>query len=356
MSVETELQARTPGRRLIQLDALRGLAAFVVIWHHFRLAFHDYEPVWYLRPLFAGKESVILFFVLSGYVLSLPVWNGRQPGYGRYIVRRFFRIYVPYAAAVLVSIAGAHHFLFAQKPLSQWFYETWHTPLTRQLILAQFFTMALTPELSTAYWSLRYEMEMSFVMPFLSRAIRRAGTRVVILSGLATMLLFKVISHVAKLHLLDKHPIVMPIALTVLYGLCFVLGALLSLHRDAIGEWYKARSPGFKICGLIVTVVAFYSGDVLTILASAGIIVFALYSQVQHWLDTPIPEYLGRISYSLYLIHGTVLFALLILLVGRLPVWSIAVIFLVTALIAAHLFCVLVEEPALRLGKRITAR
>jgi peptidoglycan/LPS O-acetylase OafA/YrhL len=100
----------------------------------------------------------------------------------------------------------------------------------------------------------------------------------------------------------------------------------------------------------------YYSiSDFLPIFASGAIIVFALHSRAQRWLDTPVPEYLGRISYSMYLTHGVVLFSMLILLAGRLPIWILAVIFLATVLVVAHLFCILVEEPALRFGRRITA-
>ena len=45
-----------------------------------------------------GPEAVILFFVLSGFVLSLPAVNGRPQTYPTFITRRIFRIYVPYLA------------------------------------------------------------------------------------------------------------------------------------------------------------------------------------------------------------------------------------------------------------------
>lgn len=70
---EATLQARSTGRRIYQLDALRGLAAVVVVAHHTRLVEHGLIPPWYLAPLFAGPEAVSLFFVLSGFVLSLPL-------------------------------------------------------------------------------------------------------------------------------------------------------------------------------------------------------------------------------------------------------------------------------------------
>jgi peptidoglycan/LPS O-acetylase OafA/YrhL len=82
------------GQRFVELDALRGVAACTVVLHHLAQAY-SFESPWYLRPLVAGHEAVILFFTLSGFVLSLPFWNrGSNGPYGQYLIRRFFRIYV----------------------------------------------------------------------------------------------------------------------------------------------------------------------------------------------------------------------------------------------------------------------
>jgi peptidoglycan/LPS O-acetylase OafA/YrhL len=66
-----------------------------------------------------------------------------------------------------------------------------------------------------------------------------------------------------------------------------------------------------------------------------------------------VVEYLGRISYSLYLTHSIVLFAAFDLLFGKLPKSIIYAFVLVGALAFAHVFCVMVEEPCIRLGKRV---
>jgi peptidoglycan/LPS O-acetylase OafA/YrhL len=69
-----------------------------------------------------------------------------------------------------------------------------------------------------------------------------------------------------------------------------------------------------------------------------------------------VPEYLGRVSYSLYLMHSIVLFAVLDLLYGRLPKLALFGMVMVGSLVLGHLFCVAVEEPAMRLGKRLAKR
>jgi len=94
------------------LDSLRGLAALMVFVYHLRwiagepalrFAGVDWQPV--LKRLDLG---VCLFFVLSGYLLSGPFWDGmrtgRWPNLGRYGVRRLARI-LPAYWLLLVAVA-----------------------------------------------------------------------------------------------------------------------------------------------------------------------------------------------------------------------------------------------------------
>jgi peptidoglycan/LPS O-acetylase OafA/YrhL len=96
--------------------------------------------------------------------------------------------------------------------------------------------------------------------------------------------------------------------------------------------------------------------DLLTVVGSCGLILLIQDPRVRIGLKSTVAEYLGRISYSSYLIHGTVLFAGLNLLYGKVSLAVFAAIYGVTTLIAAHLFCISIEEPSLRLGKRLAKR
>jgi hypothetical protein len=78
----------SPGR-LVALDGLRGIAALVVVFHHiYQIARPFIEPTtnawvpgslwWFIsatpiKLLSAGSESVLVFFVLSGVVVPLPL-------------------------------------------------------------------------------------------------------------------------------------------------------------------------------------------------------------------------------------------------------------------------------------------
>ena len=140
------------------------------------------------------------------------------------------------------------------------------------------------------------------------------------------------------------------------YTADFAFGALLSWKRDQI-VWLYNRTPlALKIAILGLTTVGYYAASkpIFLPLSACAVIVFAQQSFIKRFLQRPFAEYLGRISYSLYLVHGTILFTTLIMLYGRIPFIEIFTIYIVLSFIAAHLFCVLIEEPSLRLGKRLT--
>ncbi|MBN9010086.1 MAG: acyltransferase family protein, partial [Rhizobiales bacterium] len=68
-------QAGKKGSRLLELEAVRGLAAFGVVFAHFFGSFRPWEylPGWVNGTIAAltNSGSVVVFFVLSGFVLPL---------------------------------------------------------------------------------------------------------------------------------------------------------------------------------------------------------------------------------------------------------------------------------------------
>ena len=106
--------------KLEKLESLRGFAALYVVVHHFNLSelqAHDHSYFGYF--LAQGQLAVILFFVLSGFVIQYASHASLSNGDFRfrpYFVRRFRRIYPTFLCALGVSYA-AH--CVAQRDLLQ---------------------------------------------------------------------------------------------------------------------------------------------------------------------------------------------------------------------------------------------
>ena len=77
-----------PALRVTSLDGLRGLlAAFVMFAHYLALTWN------FPGLLSTARGAVVIFFLMSGYVLTLG-WDGHFPAF---LVRRFLRLWPVFA-------------------------------------------------------------------------------------------------------------------------------------------------------------------------------------------------------------------------------------------------------------------
>ena len=135
----------------IVLDSLRGLAALAVVFWHLALVVFDApdgSPYWSgaelvklfrispLYPLIAGPEAVIVFFILSGFVLSLPWIRNHKVLYVPFLVKRVCRIYVPYLITIGLTFLACTQLGKQVVPgLGQWFNTPWqHNPNLTEII------------------------------------------------------------------------------------------------------------------------------------------------------------------------------------------------------------------------------
>jgi len=347
--------------RAPSIDGLRGAAAVAVV------AFHCFEAVaiparvralWLASPLGVlvnGPGAVHLFFVLSGYVLSLALL--RDPGVARYYVRRAFRIQPPYMAAVLFAwllsglYAPSGRESVAGMPLV-------HVPATRLPLALAFPSMAFG-QLPVG-WSLYVEMAMSIVFPLWLALARRVHPLALVALGIGLVGLRD-----ARLHFL-------------VFTLDFALGAALYLERERWTRWLGGLGPvawALWALSALALIQAPYAlawqtvgraelvrgHDPLVVLcmgAGSGMLVAtALHARgVARFFSRPAAQLLGRISYSLYLVHFPLLAALLSLLGARVPA-ALGVPFfalvLALSLGVAWLGFRAVEEPSIRAGRAL---
>jgi peptidoglycan/LPS O-acetylase OafA/YrhL len=354
-------------KRLLELDALRGLAALMVLAYHPRLLFGLHLPgfehyLWSgpLHILVAGPEAVILFFVLSGFVLALPIVQRKQLPYHAYLIRRICRIYLPYLGAL--ALALGFDWQFNQTPIlvpnAAWLAQTWHAPIQSSLVLAHilFIGQYDVARFNTVFWSLVVEMRVSIIFPLLCWLLLkwRVRTAISIMMALSATGLALVRFSTG--------------ALTIHYCAIFGVGILLSAHLERASAWYNSFSRSMRVAALLLGLVLFTYGplfnkiltrdkaqDAADWFIAAGcffIILSALnLKSFSSFLRSSVPQYLGRISYSMYLVHSTILFAFVYAFAGRVPLIVLVAGYLPVAVFCSTVFWRWVERPTIFLSR-----
>ena len=365
---ETELPAGEGMKRFLELDALRGLAAVTVVLSHFaglwsRRAMSHAELGFFLGPVqvvAAAHSAVALFFVLSGFVLTLPTLSGRPQGYSMFLIRRVTRIYLPYLGALILAVACDALFRRNGVYLNEWFAGTWSSPVNARLFWAHvlFIGSYNNHEFNTAFWTLVLEMRVSLIFPGLCYLMLRAGRKTACLLVILSFALQGILPEPATSH-------------TIYAVSAFLAGILLARCYPEVVQWYRELARPARIllvsCAAIVYTYAQFMNHLpwplvklmepLTTLSAVLLIVASVTaSRWNRFLLGPVPQWCGHVSYSLYLIHGTILYSLVELAYGRMPLIYILPIYLLLAFGAARIYFALVERPSMSFGRWLTRR
>jgi len=90
-------------KKLLELEALRGASALYVFLHHTLESLNIREAHPLINKIFLfGQEAVMIFFLLSGYVIALSISRSNK-SFKDYMKSRFFRIYPIVAVASLIA-------------------------------------------------------------------------------------------------------------------------------------------------------------------------------------------------------------------------------------------------------------
>ena len=353
-TVPIAVGASGQGPRLAYVDGLRGVAASWVVLFHADEGGHvpilkDWLPDWLHAMIFEwGDLGVAIFFALSGFVIAHSLRGRRVDAqlFGRFTLRRALRLDPPYfASIVLVVVVGALSASIKG--------ESFELPAVGQLLahLVYLQTFLGYDQINIVYWTLC--MEIQFYLIYC--AAEGVATRINASRRVADMVVFGPLAVVA---------IVWGAGLVswgwrglfVSHWHGFLLGAL------AQWAWIgRLRSGRFLLFCSMLGVAATVRGDAFTLACTvtAVFLCFASFRPVLGgWLGGSVLQFLGRISYSLYLIHNTVTgaaFWLIYRLFGKsgvVQVLAVPFVFLACAIAAWGLWW-LVERPCLRIARGV---
>lgn len=352
------------GRRFHELDAMRGLAAVVVLGNHFRNMFypaatfaHGWQSV-FLYPLVSGRESVMFFFLLSGFVLSLPFLRGKTQPYWIFLRRRVLRIYGPYLGALALALIGCAIW-HSRLGSTGWRGATWSRQVDLKSVLQHvlFIGNYNYERYNTAFWSLVYEMRISIIFPLLFVVANKLKARYTLLI-------------VAACTLVGVHAVQHQFLITFEYVGVFLIGVLLAKNLDMLNGLYRRQGTVQHILLALLSLLFYFGGhriasagplwhlgDMPVVLGAVGLLILGLNSvKTSRALNSVIPTFLGRISYSLYLVHGTVLFAMAAALQNKVSPPVFFLIYFPTAILLSWGFYVAVEEPFMVMSRNVGRR
>jgi peptidoglycan/LPS O-acetylase OafA/YrhL len=131
------MNSEPPQNKLAFLDGVRGVAMIIVVFHHFGLGF--FPAINYLNPdqihlgngqvelliaktplnlFFNGGFAVSIFFILSGFVLSYKFHrSGSHKLLREYAAKRYFRLLIPVGVSIILCYMLHEAGLFTHKEL-----------------------------------------------------------------------------------------------------------------------------------------------------------------------------------------------------------------------------------------------
>lgn len=290
------------------LTGLRGLAAILVMFYHFRL--YDHVGGWLQTAIKHGYLSVDLFFVLSGFVMSLTYREMFLRGYGiklhlRFLGLRLARIYPIYAVVTIATIAvkvgvhGSQAVVHAREIIGN-------------ALLIQ--NWGLCESIVGPSWSISVEWALYLIFPFLTLIALLRRPKFGVLLGISSICCLFILAYAPQASLgIARYKGPLDIVNPLDPGSLLRGAAEFSLGMLAWRVWQsgtmkvlvKKNWPLNLVLTLLAITLCIHHADFFVVLLFPTALVFlaepsTLASKV---LSSPSFLWAGEISYSLYLLH-----------------------------------------------------
>jgi peptidoglycan/LPS O-acetylase OafA/YrhL len=286
------------------LTALRGIAALLVLLFH--AAIWGFSPYFVSATSFAVKGYlwVDFFFLLSGFVMAHAYGSAfaeriRLRPVASYLVARFARIYPLHLATLLVLVVVE----FVRVRALGGFVPLTHAGLhfTLPSLFANLFLVQSLLYPSTTWnepaWSISSEAAVYLVFPLLAAIAARRRMLAPIIAVCAAAL--------AGIYF-QRDPMTLGFG-CIRCAAEFTVG--LCLYRLYVDGRFPAlvMRDGVALAVVLVLALSLHFGlfDLLIVPQLCALLMVAAANRARFAaiLSTPVPQFLGRISYSIYLVH-----------------------------------------------------
>jgi peptidoglycan/LPS O-acetylase OafA/YrhL len=343
---------KTDNARVDSIDGMRGFGSVVVLLFHVFLTFNLLKSPPFYAPNIAynGNLAVQLFFVLSGFSLSIGFLSKEKRGSDgnvllvhlqRMAAARYFRLALPaFASGFIVFIIAKTNLNYYQhlpeelrNPWWGWAYGSYtakFSDLIKYSFYDIFFPLTFVPFVNynhfyfnTNLWTMSIEFPASYMVFVFLALFGVVRSRIYLCLGVIPFFCF-----------FDS-----------MYGFFFAGVALADFHTKgwSAARWQRPLAVGFLLLLFAPEIKHTWS----QVVYCSAIVFCSLYSvPVRAVFSSRIFRYLGRISFSLYLVHMPIVISLqsylFLVLGGRLPAHEVILlsggVTVVVSFAAAHLF------------------
>ena len=299
--------------RIAYLDGLRGWAAFVVLLYHAGFVFFRLvDPIYSFnaaRVATDGTLAIYVFFVVSGFALSIRFLDtGDVRVVQALALRRYLRLGIPIFFASLAAYLLLSGGLLYHKAAATILGIPPHhlgldlTPSILGLLKFSLFDIFFQYRIPESYGPVLWTMPVEFIGSFVVFAMlllypKSVRGRVVVFCGF----LF------AQLYVNPTYS-------------CFLYGVLFA-HASRLGSVQRFRATHLGTVagvGMVVAVAlfsafgqAYYNGYWLPLAGTLLVAAPVVSAHVASFFDLRMSQFLGRVSFSLYLTHFLVLCSLM---------------------------------------------
>jgi peptidoglycan/LPS O-acetylase OafA/YrhL len=371
--------------KITYLDGLRGVAAINVMIMHFFVAlapamiygsklpshFGNLDLVFSSTPLGligAGNFSVCIFFVLSGFVLTHKYFEMKDRSIiVSSAVRRYIRLFIPIFAAVMLSYllasAGLYRYYIETMMISAgsnyrgyWAFTPDLLDAVKQAVWDAFFVGGKTVY-NPVLWTMKIEFFGSMLVFAMSLLFGQLRSRCTFYLAAAVLFLNTYyLAFTIGMVLADIFNSKLQLFKTGNKTILFTLVVLgLFLGSYPISPLTGDSLYGFLDNGLFRTPLVTYH------IIGAGMIMYVLLNSqgLQKAFSSQVPVFLGKISYSLYLVHFPVIGSFTCaLFLALYPVLPYGEAFLISCLLSlvliiplSYLFYMYIDTAGVKLSK-----
>lgn len=333
--------------RLESIDFLRGIASLAVVLFHITHTKNFLDPNGIVYNLFkdGGEFGVCVFFVISGFIIPYSMNRGgyQFQDFKPFIFKRIIRIEPVFILSILFTVSMM--VLMSKMPEQYWNWGIYKVDFTNFLLHIGYFINFLPNEkwINPVYWTLGIEFQyyvlIGLIFPLF---IRKKKSLNALYLFLITVICWGIFLFLMKDTYLRYDSLIFRYFPIFLSGI-----SLFQLKTDRIDKYT------FAIFNLLILALCYteFPPRVIVAILFSLIVLFTMKRSPKFFL------FLGKISFSMYLIHIPVetLFTKLIIPHFQDDLSRTILIFLaiIPILAVSWLFYEFVEEPCLRLSKRI---